>query len=94
MFIIFVNFKEDLAGVERYMQQHQDFIDKYYEAGKFICSGPLETKTGGVILAKAKDRAEVLEIIKDDPFSVHDLSEFVIVEFKPTKCSEQFKPIL
>jgi uncharacterized protein YciI len=43
-----------------------------------------QPNTGGVILAKAETRAEIEDIILNDPFRREKIAEYEIIEFLPT----------
>jgi len=47
-----------------------------------------------VILCKAKSKIEIQSIIKEDPFYVNEIAKYEIIEFEPTRYSEEFKGIL
>lgn len=80
MFIIMLTYKAPMTEVLRLLPVHQQFLDKYYEAGNFIASGPQVPRTGGVILCRANDRSEVEQIIKEDPFN--EIADYSITEFE------------
>jgi uncharacterized protein YciI len=91
MFIISLTYKTSLENVERFIPEHNDFLEKYYRSGNFIASGRKEPRTGGIILADAHSKNEVEEIIKEDPFYIHQVADYDITEFFPTKYNEHFK---
>ncbi|MBB6370926.1 YciI family protein [Chryseobacterium shigense] len=91
MFIISLTYKTALENVERFIPEHNDFLDKYYSSGNFIASGRKEPRIGGTILANASSRNEVEEIIKEDPFYIHQIADYEITEFIPSKYNEHFK---
>ena len=72
------------------MHQYLKFLEKYYEMGKFICSGRKNPRTGGVILLNAENLEEVKKIISEDPFNINGIAEYEITEFFPTKYAEDF----
>lgn len=88
MFILLVNYKKTLEEVERYLEDHRGYLNKYYAAGKFICSGRRNPRTGGCILCHAVSEAEVKELIREDPFYVRGIADYEILEVIPTKCAE------
>ena len=59
MFIVLLTYKLPLAEVERHLAAHREYLDRQYAAGTFLCSGPQNPRTGGVILCRAADRAAV-----------------------------------
>lgn len=94
MFILLLKYIKTVEEVDKALQDHIKFLDKYYESGKFICSGRRNPRIGGVILCKAKDIDEVKTIIKEDPFHSREIAEYEIVEFLPTKYAEGFEKFI
>lgn len=91
MYIISLTYKTSLDNVERFIPEHNDFLDKYYRSGNFITSGRKEPRTGGIILADAHSKDEVEQIIKEDPFYSNQIANYDIIEFIPSKYNEHFK---
>ncbi|GFZ33182.1 hypothetical protein CSC2_37080 [Clostridium zeae] len=91
MFIINLTYIKPIEEVEKYLNEHIAFLNKYYDNKNFICSGRKNPRTGGVILCNAKDMKEVEGIINEDPFKKNTIAAYEIVEFQPTKYAEDFK---
>ncbi len=91
MYIASLNYIKSLNEVEKYLEEHVKFLEKYYEMGKFVCSGRKNPRTGGIILLNAENLSEVEKIISEDPFNIHKIAEYEIIEFLPTKYNEKFK---
>ena len=85
MFVIELTYKADLAEVDAQMTAHVAFLQKYYAAGHFLVSGRQIPRTGGIILAAGKDRQQIEAIVQEDPFYVHGLADFRIVEFRASQ---------
>tara|TARA_R110000868_G_scaffold408330_1_gene691341 strand:+ start:484 stop:768 length:285 start_codon:yes stop_codon:yes gene_type:complete len=90
MFIIELTYKKPLDDVEKYIVAHRQFLDKFYNSNNFIASGPQVPRTGGIILAKAKSKVEVQDIIEQDPFYINSVAEYRIIEFDPIKRQSWF----
>jgi Uncharacterized protein conserved in bacteria len=88
MFILVLKYIKPLKEVEKELENHIKYLDKYYSLKKFICSGRRNPRIGGIILCKSKNEEEVNEIIKEDPFYVSKIAEYEIIEFLPTKYVE------
>ena len=85
MYIVSLNYIKEVSEVEKYLEEHIKFLEKYYEMGKFICSGRKNPRMGGVILLNAESLSEVEKIILEDPFNINEIAEYEITEFFPTK---------
>jgi uncharacterized protein YciI len=90
MFILSLSYKKDLSEVEKWMEAHVQFLDKYYAAKKFIFSGRKNPRTGGIILVRDVDRETLSTIIKEDPFYQNELADYDITEVIPTKYDADF----
>ena len=89
MFVVSLNYICDLAEIEKHLSAHIEYLDRYYAAGHFIASGRKVPRTGGIILALADSRETIDQILGEDPFHVHNLAEYEITEFIPTKTSKE-----
>ena len=89
--LLSLNYIKELNKAEKHLEEHIKFLEKYYEMGKFICSGRKNPRTGGVILLNAESLSEVEKIILEDPFNINEIEEYEITEFFPTKYNKNFK---
>ncbi|CUU49712.1 YciI family protein [Clostridium beijerinckii] len=91
MFIVNLTYVKPLEEVEKYLEDHITFLNKYYASNNFICSGRKNPRDGGIILCTAKNKEEVNEIISEDPFHKNGVANYDVIEFQPTKYSEGLK---
>lgn len=91
MFLANLTYIKPMAEVEKHLKEHLAFLDKYYQAGNFICSGRKNPRTGGVILMNAANENEVQRIISEDPFHINKVADYEIIEFYPAKYAPDFK---
>lgn len=91
MFILNLTYIKTINEIEKYLPTHISFLDKYYNAKKFICSGRKNPRTGGIILCNAESINEVNTIVQEDPFYKEKIASYEIVEFFPTKYADDFK---
>lgn len=94
MFVVLVNYLKSLAEVDAHLEAHRKFLDIHYKAGHLICSGSQIPRTGGVILATSKDRASLEVLLAQDPFKIHGIAEYTLVEFNPTKSQTGFEGLI
>jgi len=90
MIIVILTYKKELAEVMKHLAAHQEFLDRNYQLGKFIASGPQIPRTGGVILINTT-KEEAFSIIKDDPFFQNEIADFEIIEFEPKSFDPRFE---
>jgi uncharacterized protein YciI len=67
------------------MEAHVKFLKKYYASGHFVVSGRKIPRDGGIILAIGKSREAIDRIVSEDPFHMHGLAEFRIIEFRASQ---------
>ena len=94
MYIIILTYQKDLSEIEKHLEAHRAYLDKHYASGHFVASGAQVPRVGGIILCKGASRGEVEAIIAQDPFYQHQLATYQIIEFTPTKYSEDFSKVL
>lgn len=85
MFVIELTYKADLSEIDAHMAAHVAFLKKYYASGHFLVSGRKIPRDGGIILAVGKSRKAIEAIIKEDPFFIHRLADFRIIEFRASQ---------
>lgn len=91
MFVLLVHYIAPQEKVDDYMGQHTQYLAKHYKLGHFIASGRKVPKTGGVIVMGniEKDLAE--EIIQEDPFHIHQIARFELIEFQSIMVCKELK---
>ncbi len=94
MYVLLLKYIKPLEEVDKELDNHIKYLDKYYSLGRFICSGRRNPRIGGVIFCKSENEKEVREIINEDPFYCKNIAEYEIVEFSPTKYVEGFEKFI
>ena len=94
MFIVSITYTSDMSKIDKYLEEHISYLDKHYEKGSFIASGRKAPRTGGVILATAGNRGDLEQILDEDPFKVHHLADYEIIEFIPTKSAPELASLV
>jgi len=70
---------------------HRAFLQKGYDAGHFLLSGPQIPARGGFLVARAASRAALDALLADEPFTQAKKMRFSrITEFNPV----QHQPVL
>ena len=84
-FIIILTYKKSLNEVDKKLQEHIKFLDKYYDSNNFLLSGKQNPRIGGVIICKFNSIEDVNLAIQEDPFYIHKIAEFEVIEFEPSR---------
>ena len=86
MFIANLKYKKSIEEVNKVLEAHLEYLDKYFEKGKFICTGKKSfPELGGVILFDSNNLEEAKKILYEDPFYIEEIADYEIIEFKPVK---------
>ena len=94
MFIVSITYISEMSQIDKYLDAHIEYLDRNYERGVFIASGRKVPRSGGIILAKARNRSELEEILNDDPFKIHNLADYELTVFVPTKAATEFSSLI
>jgi uncharacterized protein YciI len=94
MFIVMLHYIKPLEHIETFLMEHRAFLDRYFNSGIFVASGPKVPRTGGVILARASTRDDLDRILEQDPFYRENLARYDITEFTPSKFARGAEELL
>lgn len=94
MFIVLISYTKPLAAVDAHLVAHRAYLERQYAAGVFLLSGRKEPRDGGVILAKADSAAELQAVLQLDPFEVHGIASYQVIEFHPTMSGRGLESLL
>jgi uncharacterized protein YciI len=84
MYVVTLTYVKPLEEVDPLMDAHVAWLKSHYASGLFVASGRRVPRTGGVILARSGDEATLRAALASDPFAVHQVARFDVVEFTPT----------
>lgn len=85
LFVVVLRYIENLDIVDQLRHAHLDFMHECYKKSYFLLSGPMEPRLGGIILAQAESRSDLMEILHQDPFYQRSIAEFSVYEFSPSR---------
>lgn len=94
MFLILIHYKKPIEIIDQHLAEHRAYLDKGYKKNYFMISGPCNPRTGGVIISQLKERDQLEELLKQDPFRIHDLIDYKIIEFEPVKYHKDLENLL
>ncbi|MBV8637702.1 MAG: hypothetical protein JO322_06415 [Candidatus Eremiobacteraeota bacterium] len=94
MFLLISRYLKPPEEVDRWLPAHREFLDRHYAAGQFLVSGPFVPRTGGIIVTMPMRREEVDAILAEDPFVREGVSEYDVLEMKPTKRHDVLRDVL
>jgi len=95
MFVVTLTYVRPIEEIEAKTAEHRAWLDQHVQSGLLIATGPMVPRTGGVLIARGGGtKDELAALLKDDPFQVHGLADYAIVEFKPGKYHPALEPFL
>lgn len=88
MYIVLLSYTRPMEEVEAVLQPHLAWIDHYFAKGIFICVGRKDPRTGGMIMVKDIDMAQLETILAEDPFQA--VARYDITKVNITRSAEEF----
>ena len=92
MFLIDINYIVPLEEVDKQMEGHKQYLQKYFDQKIFIVAGRKVPRTGGLILALADSKEAVEKIITEDPY--HKVADITVTEFSTPRFHPALEPLL
>ena len=65
---------------------HLDYLQKGFDEGFILFSGPKTNKEGGTFVIKGESLQEIENYIAGDPLKIFDIQSYKITEFKLHDC--------
>ncbi|MFF7247280.1 YciI family protein [Embleya sp. NPDC008237] len=94
MFVITLTYVAPLEDIDALLPGHLEWLDRHYATGTLLTSGRRVPRTGGVILARATDRAALDAVLAEDPFRREGVATYDVVEFVPTRTAPGLEGLL
>lgn len=94
MFAFHSVYLKPLEEVDRHLEAHRAFLKDLYARGITVCSGPQVPRTGGFIMLHAPSREAAIEIMANDPYVIHHVAEYTVIEFEVRSWAEGFEKFL
>lgn len=73
LFIVTLTYRRAPHEIEGRLDAHRDWLAAHTRTGGFLTAGPLESRTGGLIVAHCDTRASLDAIMATDPFVIDGL---------------------
>ena len=94
LYLIMLTYTAPEAEINAAVEDHRAYLQRWYDAGKFLLSGPRVPATGGVIIARAASAAEAQGYVTDDPFYQRGLATHEIIPFTGLWSDPRIAPLL
>jgi uncharacterized protein YciI len=80
MYFLHVNLTQKPGRLDAQRDAHVTWVKKYVDNGVFLLASAKTNGLGGVIIAYGVAREMIREIIAQDPYVIHDLVEYQIID--------------
>ncbi|CDZ87091.1 YciI family protein [Rhodococcus ruber] len=85
MFVIASTYTRPFSRDEAVVAEHLAFVDRCYEDGYFVASGPRQPFTGGLIIAHGDSEDQVRALMQEDPFVRDGVAHYEFMHSRPSK---------
>lgn len=89
-FVVEITYSVPFEQLSATVPAHRAFLQTGYDRGWLLCSGPLPSRTGGIVVARAPSLEELEAFFTDDPYQRQNLATYRFIAFEPVK----FQPFL
>ncbi|MBB5956216.1 uncharacterized protein YciI [Saccharothrix tamanrassetensis] len=93
MYVVLLEYIKPLAEVDYALPEHVDWLNKQYEAGRFLASGRQVPRVGGVIIVRPMPRGRLDALLATDPFAQQKLARYRVVEFEATRTAPELAKV-
>jgi uncharacterized protein YciI len=84
-FLVELQYTAPLDYIDAALPDHRAFLQRGYDEGYLLMSGPKEPRTGGVIIARSESLETLQAYLDQDPFQQLKLAHYTYKEFAPVK---------
>lgn len=90
MFLAILRYKVSNEALEPFLPSHGAFLEEAYCKNNLTVSGPMLSGKGEVILSPLTRLGEFHDVLRNDPFMVHDLASYETIAFDPSRFHQDF----
>jgi uncharacterized protein YciI len=84
-FVVEATYCAPIEQIREATPRHRAWLQKGYDLGLFLCSGPQDPPVGGFLVARANSKADLEALFSEEPFYRENLATFRFTEFQPVK---------
>jgi uncharacterized protein YciI len=84
-FLVEITYTAPIETIEAILPDHRAFLQTGYDRGWLLMSGPLNPRTGGIVVARAPSLDELQVFFRMDPYALNHVATHRIAEFAPVK---------
>lgn len=87
-FVVEIIYKASIDKITELRPVHREFLQKGYEKGVLLVSGPQTPQIGGIVIARAESMEAIAEFFSNDPYSKENAAHYQFIEFNPVSRQE------
>ena len=84
-FLVEATYCAPIEQIRASYPSHRAWLQKGYDRGLFLCSGPKNPPVGGYLVARAESADALKAMFQDEPLNAENLATFTFNEFEPVK---------
>ena len=89
VFVVLLRFSENKGRASQFMEGHNEWIRRGFDAGDFLVVGSLQPQAGGGILTHNTTMADLQNRVNDDPSVAEGVVRAEIFEITPAKADKK-----
>ncbi|MEZ5501611.1 MAG: YciI family protein [Halioglobus sp.] len=90
LYIAILTYQRPIEEINRHLDDHRAWLAEHYREGRFLLSGPLEPRKGGLILARSESLQALESMLAEDPFAIHGLATYDVKAVNPSLRAPDF----
>jgi len=94
MFVVLLRFSDNKGQASEFMNGHNEWVKRGFDAGIFLLAGSLQPNLGGGIVAHNTSLSDLQSRVNDDPFVAENVVSAEILEITPAKADERLQFLL
>ncbi len=83
--IVEITYTAPIGIIDEVLPEHRAYLQRGYDSGMLLCSGPMTPRTGGIIVARAESIEAITRFFESDPYRVRGAADYRFIEFSPVK---------
>lgn len=84
-FFIEIQYTAPSEKIAAIVAEHRAFLQVGYDQGWLLMSGPIQPKTGGIVIARAPSLEDLQAFFLNDPYRLNQAATYQFVAFEPVK---------
>ncbi len=84
-FLVEITYALPFEQMAPIVPEHRAFLQEGYETGMILMSGPMNPRTGGVVIARAESEEQLRDYFSRDPYFLKHAATYRFIEFDPVK---------